>query len=112
MPQPRRTAETAAGRPLPRKPAHHPRGSSQHDLERLVIDARKSLLACISDGMLAVWDISTPTPMPIAATTLPDDVWVRSCAFAGMSRLVFGTSGTRYRTYDYLLDQWQITAYL
>jgi WD40 repeat protein len=77
------------------------------DVERLVIDAQKSLLACISDGTLAVWDISAPTPTLVAATTLPDDVWARSCAFAGTARLVFGTSGAGYRTYDYLLDQWQ-----
>lgn len=77
------------------------------DVERLVIDAQKSLLACVSDGVLAVWDISTPTPMPIAATTLPDDVWVRSCVFAGTSWLVFGTFDAGYRTYDYLLDRWQ-----
>jgi toxoflavin biosynthesis protein ToxC len=77
------------------------------DIDRLVIDPQKSLLACISDGTLAVWDISTPTPMPIAATTLPDDVWAHSCAFAGMSRLVFGTFGTTHRTYDYIHDEWQ-----
>jgi WD40 repeat protein len=77
------------------------------DTERLVIDPHKSLLACVSDGTLAVWDISTPTPMPIAATTLPDDVWARSCAFAGTSRLVFGTSGASHRTYDYLRDEWR-----
>jgi WD40 repeat protein len=77
------------------------------DVERLVIDAQKSLLACISDGTLAVWDISAPTPTLVAATTLPDDVWARSCAFAGTARLVFGASGAGYRTYDYLLDQWQ-----
>jgi toxoflavin biosynthesis protein ToxC len=76
------------------------------DVERLVIDPRKSLLACVSDGTLAVWDISTPTPVPIAATTLPDDVWARSCAFAGTSWLVFGTFGAGYRTYDYLQDEW------
>jgi WD40 repeat protein len=77
------------------------------DVEQLVIDPRKSLLACISDGTLAVWDISTPTPMPIAATTLPDDVQARSCAFAGMSRLIFRTHDANYRIYDYLLDKWQ-----
>jgi toxoflavin biosynthesis protein ToxC len=76
------------------------------DVERLVIDAQKSLLACISDGTLAVWDISAPTPMPVAATPLPDDVWARSCAFAGTSRLVFGTSAASYRTYDYIRDEW------
>jgi toxoflavin biosynthesis protein ToxC len=76
------------------------------DGERLVLDPRKSLLACISDGMLAVWDISAPTPMPIAATILPDDVWARSCAFAGTSRLIFATFGASHRTYDYLLDTW------
>jgi toxoflavin biosynthesis protein ToxC len=71
-----------------------------------VIDPRKSLLACVSDGTLAVWDICAPTPMPIAATTLPDDVRAQSCAFAGTSRLVFGTFGTAYRIYDYLRDEW------
>jgi WD40 repeat protein len=76
------------------------------DIERLVIDARKSLLACVSDGTLAVWDISTSTPVPIAATTLPNDVWARSCAFAGTSRLIFETFGAGYRTYDYLRDEW------
>jgi WD40 repeat protein len=75
--------------------------------ERVVIDPRKSLLACVSDGALGVWDISTPTPMPVAATILPDDVWGRSCAFAGVSRLIFRTIGAGYRFYDYLLDKWQ-----
>jgi toxoflavin biosynthesis protein ToxC len=74
---------------------------------QMVIDPRKSLLACASDGALGVWDISTPTPMPVAVTILPDDVWARSCAFAGMSRLVFKTLGAGYRIYDYLLDKWQ-----
>jgi toxoflavin biosynthesis protein ToxC len=77
------------------------------DVERLVIDPRKSLLACVSDGALGVWDISTPSPVPVAATILPDDVWARSCAFAGLSRLVFKTFGAGYRIYDYLLDKWQ-----
>jgi hypothetical protein len=40
---------------------------------QMVIDPRKSLLACASDGALGVWDISTPTPMPVAVTILPDD---------------------------------------
>jgi toxoflavin biosynthesis protein ToxC len=77
------------------------------DIERLVIDPRKSLLACVSDGTLAVWDISTSTPVPIAATTLPDDVWPRPCAFAGTSRLIFETFDAGYRTYDYLHDEWR-----
>jgi toxoflavin biosynthesis protein ToxC len=81
-------------------------GARDTDVDRLVIDPHKSLLACISDGTLAVWDISTPTPMPIAATTLPDDVWARSCAFAGTSRLVFGTFSAAHRAYDYLRDEW------
>jgi hypothetical protein len=75
--------------------------------KRVVIDARKSLLACVSEGELGVWDISTPTPMPVAATILPDNVWARSCAFTGLSRLIFGTLDAGYRIYDYLLDKWQ-----
>jgi toxoflavin biosynthesis protein ToxC len=78
---------------------------------QMVIDPEKLLLACVNDGALGVWDISTPTPtptpMPVAVTILPDDVWVRSCAFAGISRLVFKTLGAGYRIYDYLLDKWQ-----
>jgi toxoflavin biosynthesis protein ToxC len=74
---------------------------------QMVIDPEKLLLACTSDGALGVWDISTPTPMPVAATILPDDVWARSCAFAGISRLVFKTLGPGCRVYDYLLDKWQ-----
>jgi toxoflavin biosynthesis protein ToxC len=74
---------------------------------RLVIDPQKSLLACVRDGELGVWDISTPNPVPVAATILPDDVWARSCAFAGASRLVFRTLGASCRIYDYLLDKWQ-----
>jgi toxoflavin biosynthesis protein ToxC len=74
---------------------------------QMVIDPEKLLLACVNDGALGVWDISTPTPMPVAVTILPDDVWARSCAFAGISRLVFKTLGAGYRIYDYLLDKWQ-----
>jgi toxoflavin biosynthesis protein ToxC len=74
---------------------------------QMVIDPQKLLLACTSDGTLGVWDISTPTPMPVAVTILPDDVWARSCAFAGISRLVFKTLDAGYRVYDYLLDKWQ-----
>jgi WD40 repeat protein len=77
--------------------------------DRVVIDPRKSLLACVSDGALGVWDISTPSPVSVAATILPDDVWARSCAFAGVSRLIFRTLGAGYRIYDYLLDKWQTT---
>lgn len=72
-----------------------------------MIDAQKSLLACVSDGALGVWDISTSTPVPVAATILPDDVWARSCAFAGLSRLVFKTFSAGCRIYDYLYNEWQ-----
>jgi toxoflavin biosynthesis protein ToxC len=82
-------------------------GARGTDVERLVTDPKESLLAYVSDGVLGVWDISSANPTPIAATTLPDDVWTRSCAFAGRSRLVFGTSGAGYRAYDYLLDEWR-----
>jgi toxoflavin biosynthesis protein ToxC len=83
-----------------------PRGDEHNDY-RLVIDPQKSLLACVRDGELGVWDISTPNPVPVAVTILPDDVWARSCAFAGASRLVFRTLGVSCRIYDYLLDKWQ-----
>ncbi|MBO0879333.1 MAG: hypothetical protein J2P17_02940 [Mycobacterium sp.] len=85
-------------------------GAHHSDADRLVIDPQKSLLACVSDGVLGVWDISSATPTPIAATTLPDDVWPRSCAFVGLSRLVFGTPAAGCRTYDYRCNEWEAGA--
>jgi hypothetical protein len=102
----RRTRQTTAGRPLPSKTGTpHGVETRDTDVDRLLIDPHKSLLACVSDGTLAVWDISLATPAPLAATTLPDDVWARSCAFVGTSGLIFGTFGTSCRTYDYLRDE-------
>jgi toxoflavin biosynthesis protein ToxC len=96
-----------SGRAVAVKTRHAPIARTHRtDVERLVIDPKESLLASVSDGVLGVWDISSANPTPIAATTLPDDVWTQSCAFAGRSRLVFGTSGAGYRIYDYLLDEW------
>jgi hypothetical protein len=73
----------------------------------VVIDPQKSLLACVSDGALGVWGILTPSPVPVAATVLPDDMWARSCAFAGLSRLVFRTLGAGCRIYGYPRNEWR-----
>ncbi|MDI6410429.1 WD40 repeat domain-containing protein [Streptomyces albus] len=80
-----------------------------HDagIKRLVLDNSRGLLVSLSyDRTMRLWDVSRPRPEPVNTTALPDDVWPRSCAFAGGSRLVFATFGATYRGYDYASRVW------
>ncbi|MEU6877821.1 WD40 repeat domain-containing protein [Streptomyces sp. NPDC046712] len=77
---------------------------SAHDagIKRLVLDDSRHLLVSLSyDRTMRLWDVSSGRPELRDTSGLPDDVWPRSCAFAGASRLVFATFGAGYRGYDY-----------
>nr|WP_042186608.1 WD40 repeat domain-containing protein [Kibdelosporangium sp. MJ126-NF4]CEL17404.1 High-affnity carbon uptake protein Hat/HatR [Kibdelosporangium sp. MJ126-NF4]CTQ91368.1 High-affnity carbon uptake protein Hat/HatR [Kibdelosporangium sp. MJ126-NF4] len=77
-------------------------------IKRLLLNPREMLLVTLSyDGTMRIWDLAKATPECVDATALPIDVWPRASAFAGGSRLVFGTFGATYRTYDYAAKQWQ-----
>ncbi|MER5768725.1 WD40 repeat domain-containing protein [Streptomyces sp. NPDC001985] len=77
-------------------------------VKRLVLDAGRALLVSLSyDRSLRIWDVSGPLPVQVDEAAVPDDVWPRSCAFAGASALVFGTFGATYRTYDYRRRAWR-----
>lgn len=80
-----------------------------HDagIKRLVLDDSRALLVSLSyDRTMRLWDVSSGLPRARDTAALPDDVWPRSCAFAGGSRLVFATFGASYRGYDYARQVW------
>ncbi|MFI9252802.1 hypothetical protein [Streptomyces sp. NPDC053069] len=80
-----------------------------HDagIKRLVLDDARNLLVSLSyDRTMRLWDVSSGAPEARDTTALPDDVWPRSCAFAGGTRLVFATFGATYRGYDYQARTW------
>ncbi|MEU1403022.1 hypothetical protein ABZ471_11780 [Streptomyces sp. NPDC005728] len=80
-----------------------------HDagIKRLVLDDSRNLLVSLSyDRRMRLWDVSSGVPEARDTTALPDDVWPRSCAFAGGTRLVFATFGATYRGYDYQARTW------
>ncbi|MEH6376124.1 WD40 repeat domain-containing protein [Streptomyces sp. KLMMK] len=76
-------------------------------IKRLVLDDARNLLVSLSyDRTMQLWDVASGVPERRDTTALPDDVWPRSCAFAGGSRLVFATFGAGYRGYDYEGRAW------
>ncbi|MFI2213133.1 WD40 repeat domain-containing protein [Streptomyces sp. NPDC020141] len=76
-------------------------------IKRLVLDGARDLLVSLSyDRTMRLWNVSSGKPELRDTTALPDDVWPRSCAFAGGSRLVFATFGASYRGYDYEARAW------
>ncbi|MFI0982810.1 WD40 repeat domain-containing protein [Streptomyces sp. NPDC021093] len=79
-------------------------------IKRLVLDNERDLLVSLSyDRTMRLWNVASRRPEPMGTTALPDDVWPRSCAFAGGSRLVFATFGATYRGYDYETQTWDTT---
>ncbi|MFE5483505.1 WD40 repeat domain-containing protein [Streptomyces sp. NPDC056527] len=76
-------------------------------IKRLVLDDSRHLLVSLSyDRTMRLWDVSSGRPELRDTSGLPADVWPRSCAFAGSSRLVFATFGAEYRGYDYEERVW------
>jgi len=76
-------------------------------VKRLVLSPEQDLLVSLSyDRSAKLWDIDRPVPQLVTSTTMPDDVWPRSCAFASKSRLLFGTFGQTYRTFDTVSGLW------
>ncbi len=81
-----------------------------HDagIKRVVLDHERGLLVTLSyDRTMRLWDVDGGELALADVSALPDDVWPRSCAFAGASTLVFGTFGSTYRSYDYRQREWE-----
>ncbi|MBO0652518.1 WD40 repeat domain-containing protein [Streptomyces triculaminicus] len=81
-----------------------------HDagIKRLVYNGARELLVSLSyDRTLRVWDTAAGLA-PVASSSLPSDVWPRSCAFLDDTTLVFATFGSSYATYRIEDEKWDL----
>ncbi|MEU3909938.1 WD40 repeat domain-containing protein [Streptomyces sp. NPDC029721] len=77
-------------------------------IKRLVYNADRELLVSLSyDRTLRVWDTSGPLA-PVATSSLPPEVWPRSCAFLDSDTLAFATFGSSYATYRIAAREWNL----
>src|SRR5205807_2122847 len=59
--------------------------------------SRRLLLSSSYDRTFKLWSVANDGRLEmIQCTDVPSCIWLRSCAFAGNSRLVFATFGTSY----------------
>lgn len=87
---------------ITRHPAH------DAGIKRLVYNAGNQLLVSLSyDRALRVWDVSDGFRQ-VASSSLPSQVWPRSCAFLNDATLVFATFGASYATYRIPEEVWDL----
>ncbi len=83
---------------------------SAHDagIKRIVwSDAERLLVSLSYDRSVVVWSFDPAEGLRRRnRTALPSIVWPRSCAFLGREKLVFGTFGSRYATWNHADDAW------
>lgn len=76
-------------------------------IKRLILSGDRDLLVSLSyDRSAKIWKLAGGDLALQAETTFPDDVWPRSAAFADERRLVFGTFGATYRSFDLDTGTW------
>lgn len=68
------------------------------------------LLSASYDRTFALWLIGEDESLnPIRRVEVPSCVWLRSGAFAGPSKIIFGTFGSSYASYDIARNTWDLT---
>ncbi|MDF5724369.1 MAG: WD40 repeat domain-containing protein [Rhizonema sp. PD37] len=79
-------------------------------IKRLIYSEAKRLLVSLSyDHKLIIWLVSPDSGLTkICTADLPYIVWPRSCAFFANSKLVFGTFGSTFATYNYDTKVWDV----
>ncbi|RLU81310.1 hypothetical protein CTZ27_32705 [Streptomyces griseocarneus] len=78
-------------------------------IKRLVHNADRELLVSLSyDRTLRVWNTAGGTPVPVGSSSLPAEIWPRSCAFLDDDTLAFATFGSSYATYRISTDEWNL----
>ncbi|MDT7689340.1 MAG: toxoflavin biosynthesis protein ToxC [Acidobacteriota bacterium] len=80
-------------------------------IKRLLYEPTAGMLMSASyDRTFKLWSIGADdgSLCPTRTVEVPSCVWLRSCAFAGTSKLVFGTFGSSYATYDIERDAWDL----
>lgn len=82
----------------------------QAGVKRLAYSDAQSLLVSLSyDRSMALWRVDADGSLQLLdRAALPAIVWPRSCGFDGDFRIVFGTFGSKYASYDYRSKVWDI----
>lgn len=82
----------------------------QSGVKRLAYSREQSLLVSLSyDRSMALWNVDQDGGLQLVdRAALQPIVWPRSCGFAGESKIVFGTFGSTYATYDYQTKLWNV----
>ncbi len=81
----------------------------QAGIKRLVYQDSEQLLVSLSyDRLLRVWKVASSALTPIAQSTIPPEVWPRSCAFLDENTLVFATFGSSYAVFHIPTGEWNL----
>ncbi|HTE84161.1 MAG TPA: WD40 repeat domain-containing protein [Dehalococcoidia bacterium] len=85
-------------------------GAHRAGVKRLAFDRRgRRLLSTSYDRTLKIWEVTGRGWLELLrSTVVPEPVWVRAAAFAASTKIVLGTFGTAYATYDAELDTWDL----
>lgn len=80
-------------------------------VKRLAYDSDgKTLLSSSYDRSIKLWSVGEDASLRLLCSThIPLQVWPRSCAFASRSKIVFGTFGSSYSTFDLTSESWELT---
>ncbi|MCS4294973.1 WD40 repeat protein [Comamonas sp. BIGb0152] len=91
------------GAKIQKTPAHNA------GIKRLVYQEIDQLLVSLSyDRLVRVWKTESSNLIPIAQSTMPPEIWPRSCAFLDENTLVFATFGSTYATFHIQTGEWNL----
>ena len=80
-------------------------------IKRLALDRAGSRLVSSSyDRTLRIWRITPAGLEPVGAAAIPPIAWARGVAIDDAGRIVMGTFGTAYATYDPAREAWDLGA--
>ncbi len=78
-------------------------------VKRIALDSTRGLLVSLSyDRSMKVFQCGPGGLSLEKEAALPSVVWPRSCAFLGQTKIVFGTFGSSYATYDFSSGTWEL----
>lgn len=81
----------------------------QAGIKRIAYEPQSQwLLTASYDRAVKLWSIETE-PKLLLETQAPTNVWLRSCSFLGKDRLIFGTFGTSYATFQIHRNEWDLS---
>ena len=84
-------------------------------IKKLLLKESCNLLVTISyDRSIACWQISRPSNShpeltEISRSILPALIWARAAAFLDETKIVLGTFGSRYATFDWQHNKWDLS---